>query len=98
MEKVMNVPDTSASVQSALSTLNSSLPMLQKVGFESIVYEDFYSEFEGLVKSIHPSPGMIPLDETHLLEAFQKPEGAYTLIASAVINLNFPFRQCRTPS
>jgi len=55
--------------------------MLENVGFQKLVFEDFYDIFEGLLKSISvPHTPDLPesegggMDEAILLSAFQNPE------------------------
>lgn len=61
----------------AISTLDSTLPMLDAAGFQKMVYEDFYDVFVGLIRSIgEPDVNGKTLTPEALLEAFQNPEGA----------------------
>lgn len=50
--------------------------MLEKVGFQKLVFEDFYEVLESLIQQIIiPEPGGTTLTSETLLEAFQSPEG-----------------------
>ena len=60
----------------ATSLLESTVPMLEKVGFQKLVFEDFYEVLESLIQQIIiPEPGGTTLTSETLLEAFQSPEG-----------------------
>ncbi|KAH7103666.1 cysteine proteinase [Auriculariales sp. MPI-PUGE-AT-0066] len=76
VEKVLNAPDITLAVASAVSTLESTLPMLKAAGFEPLVYEDFYDIFRSLIDQIvrPDSATRERLDANLLLEAFQEPE------------------------
>lgn len=55
--------------------------MLESVGFEKMVFEDFYEVLEELVKSAaNPNVLGVRLNEEMLLQAFQNPESAYSII------------------
>lgn len=55
--------------------------MLESVGFEKMVFEDFYEVLEELVKSAaNPNVLGVTLNEEMLLQAFQNPESAYSII------------------
>jgi ubiquitin thioesterase protein OTUB1 len=60
----------------ATSLLESTVPMLEKAGFQKLVFEDFYEVFLSLIQQILvPEPGGTILTSDTLLEAFQSPEG-----------------------
>ncbi len=51
--------------------------MLEAVGFQRLVFEDFLEMFTTLIKRIvEPEPGVPMLTAKGLLEAFNAPEGA----------------------
>ena len=75
VERILHAPDQDLAVASALSILKSSLPVLESVGFQKIVFEDFYEVLETLVQSIaKPDSYNRTLDTRRLLAAFQDPE------------------------
>ena len=60
----------------ATSLLESTIPMLEKAGFQKLVFEDFYEVLLSLIQQIAlPEPGGTTLTSETLLEAFQSPEG-----------------------
>ncbi|KAL0579386.1 hypothetical protein V5O48_002611 [Marasmius crinis-equi] len=65
--------DREAIVKTALETLGATPQMLENVGFEKLVFEDFYEVLEGLVKNIVKPDDVFKkiLDEESLLNAFQ---------------------------
>ena len=64
----------------ALSVLEASQEQLEKVGFQRLVFEDFYDCMAGLINQvINPVDGRI-LNISLLLEAFNNPEGEYLLL------------------
>lgn len=76
IERILASEDLSLAVMTAISTLDSTLPMLDAAGFEKIVYEDFYDVFVGLIRSIgEPDANGKVLTPEGLLEAFQDSEG-----------------------
>jgi len=71
VESLLHSRDRDVTVKRALDTLNQSFQMLESVGFEKLVFEDFYEVLEGLVVSItNPAAGK-SLDGDSLLAAFQ---------------------------
>lgn len=68
--------DFSLATITAISTLDSTGPMLDAARFEKIVYEDFYDVFVGLIRSIgEPDAIGKVLTLEDLLEASQNSEG-----------------------
>lgn len=65
----------------AVSMLESTVPMLEKAGFQRLVFEDFYEVLLSLIQQIIvPEPGGTILTSETLLEAFQSAEGkAYSI-------------------
>lgn len=92
IERILASEDLSLAVMTAISTLDSTLPMLDAAGFEKIVYEDWYDVFVGLIRSIgEPDAGGKVLTPEGLLEAFQNVEGRYfyTIIAVEASHLSY---------
>jgi len=74
----METSDSGLAVASAMSMLESTLPMLEKAGFQKLVFEDFYEVFASLVENIvRPDHNgrTLKSNPEMLLEAFQLPEG-----------------------
>lgn len=62
--------------------------MLEKVGFQKLVFEDFYEVLESLIQQIIiPEPGGTTLTSETLLEAFQSPEGELYFIIPCHVGL-----------
>ncbi|THH18226.1 hypothetical protein EW146_g2721 [Bondarzewia mesenterica] len=75
MERIINSQDRPLAVAKAISTLETTLPMLDAAGFQKMVYEDFYEVIEGLIKHIaEPNAQGEYITPDTLLEAFQDPE------------------------
>jgi len=65
----------------ATSLLESTIPTLEKVGFQKVVFEDFYEVFLSLIQQIViPEPGGTTLTSKTLLEAFQSPEVSNSVV------------------
>jgi ubiquitin thioesterase protein OTUB1 len=78
IESLLNSPQTNVAVTLAVSLLESTLPMLEKAGFQRLVSEDFYEVLLSLIQQIAiPEPGGTTLTSETLLEAFQSPEGKF---------------------
>jgi ubiquitin thioesterase protein OTUB1 len=76
----MYSPDDELAVGTALSTIESTLPMLEAAGFQKLVYEDFYEAFVDLIRNIiSPNANGRTLSDKMLLDAFQSPEGTPAL-------------------
>lgn len=73
VERLFSAPDPALSVTTALSSLEETLKLLKKAGFEDIVVSGFYEPLEELIRNIvQPVDGeMLTLDG--LLKAFQEP-------------------------
>ncbi|EIM84270.1 cysteine proteinase [Stereum hirsutum FP-91666 SS1] len=81
IERILTSEDLSLAVMTAISTLDSTLPMLDAAGFEKIVYEDFYDVFVGLIRSIgEPDANGKVLTPEGLLEAFQDSEVSNSVV------------------
>lgn len=90
IEKITQASDPAIAAAGALSTLDATPQMLESVGFEKMVFEDFYEVLEELVKSA-AKPGF-SLNEEMLLQAFQNPESAYLYPPSCNLRANIIFR------
>lgn len=78
VEQILTAPENDLAAVSALSLLETTPASLNFVGFQPIVYEDFYDVLYGLIKSVvQPDDGQPLLTLASLLETFQKPEGVY---------------------
>jgi len=95
VEKIFTSEDLALGVAMSLSTLEASLEDLKKVGFEALVYEDFYEVLRDLVLNIvEPDRNGQRLTSATLLERFQHPETSNSivvflrLLTSAYIRLN----------
>lgn len=76
IEYLLNSPETNVAVAIASSLLESTIPTLEKAGFQKLVFEDFYEVLLSLIQQIAlPEPGGTTLTSETLLEAFQSPEG-----------------------
>ena len=85
IEYLLNSPETNVAVVIATSLLESTIPMLEKAGFQKLVFEDFYDVLLSLIQQIVlPEPGGTILTSETLLEAFQSPEGKHCLLNPCV--------------
>lgn len=76
IERPLNSPQKDVAVARATLLLESTIPMLEKAGFQRLVFEDFYEVLLSLIQQIViPEPGGTTLTPETLLEAFQIPEG-----------------------
>jgi hypothetical protein len=77
VERLLRARDAEIAVVTALSTLDTTLPMLESAGFQKLVYEDFYEALVELIRGvITPSANGKTMTERMLLDAFQSAEGA----------------------
>ncbi|KAH9916247.1 cysteine proteinase, partial [Epithele typhae] len=80
IESILNAPDTLLAATSALSVLEATLPQLEGVGFQRLVFEDFYDALAGLINSIiTPVNGQI-LTIDRLLAEFNNPEVSNSVV------------------
>ncbi|KAI8972593.1 cysteine proteinase [Trametes punicea] len=81
IERILNATEPALAVTSALSVLESTQPVLEQVGFQRLVFEDFYDAFAGLIKAVvqPPADGRL-LTITSLLEAFNTPEVSNSVV------------------
>ncbi|CAE6387480.1 unnamed protein product [Rhizoctonia solani] len=80
IEKIMTAPEPGLAVATSLSHLESTLPLLERAGFQKIVFEDFYEAFAELIQQVVPAPGKLPLTNESLLEQFQNPEISNSIV------------------
>ena len=70
VDRLLHIPEPALGVASGISTLESALPMLEKAGFMSVVYEDPYDVLVSLIRNIiQPDERGIRLNSTICLEA-----------------------------
>jgi ubiquitin thioesterase protein OTUB1 len=76
IQRLLHSPYGEMAVVTALSHLETTLPLLESAGFQPMVFEDFYEVFVSIIRQIiQPEPGGTILTSKLLLEAFQSPEG-----------------------
>ncbi|THU93846.1 cysteine proteinase, partial [Dendrothele bispora CBS 962.96] len=93
VERLLKSPDPASAVSNALNVLSTTPAMLENVGFQKLVFEDFYEIFEGLLKniSIPHTPdapteegggvaGTGGMEEAILLSAFQNAEISNSIV------------------
>ncbi|CAE6535234.1 unnamed protein product [Rhizoctonia solani] len=80
VEKIMTASEPGLAVATSLSHLESTLPLLERAGFQKIVFEDFHEAFADLIQQIVPAPGKLPLTNESLLENFQNPEISNSIV------------------
>ncbi|KAI0752149.1 peptidase C65 Otubain-domain-containing protein [Fomes fomentarius] len=74
IENILNASDTMLAAMGALSVLEASQATLEKVGFQRLVFEDFYDALAALINQVvNPVDGRL-LNINLLLEAFNNPE------------------------
>ena len=65
-------------VATSISTLESTLPLLDLAGFQKMVFEDFYEVLVSLIQQVvTPNKEGRMMTPEHLLELFQQPEGKF---------------------
>ncbi|KAJ3937698.1 MAG: peptidase C65 Otubain-domain-containing protein [Lentinula lateritia] len=81
VQNLLHAPDPTIAVATALSTLEATTKLLESVGFEKMVFEDFYEVLEELVKSVvTPNASGSILTDEGLLETFQDPEKSNSIV------------------
>ncbi|EGN94864.1 hypothetical protein SERLA73DRAFT_187954 [Serpula lacrymans var. lacrymans S7.3] len=81
VERLLYSPDPTMAVGSALSQIESTLPMLTGARFDPFVYEDFMECFTTLIQSIVvPDREGLTLTPQSLLDAFQQPESSNSIV------------------
>ncbi|KAK2465547.1 hypothetical protein APHAL10511_002439 [Amanita phalloides] len=72
IEQILQASEKDIAVASALSLLDVTLDLLEAVGFQKIVYEDFYEELCNVITKIFPpDSSQQPLTSDGLMEIFQ---------------------------
>lgn len=80
-ERILHAPDAELAVTSAISSIESTPPLLEAAGFQPLVFEDFYETFLSLVKRIlAPDENGKVLTPAALLEAFNDPEISNSIV------------------
>jgi ubiquitin thioesterase protein OTUB1 len=86
VEGLLKSKDQALAVGKSLSFLSSINETLHSAGIEKMVYEDFYEEFASLIENIiKPNSEGTTLTVDLLLNAFQNPEGIFSLSLSMYI-------------
>jgi ubiquitin thioesterase protein OTUB1 len=86
VEGLLKSKDQELAVGKSLSFLSSINETLQSAGIEKMVYEDFYEEFASLIENIiKPNSEGRTLTVDLLLNAFQSPEGIFSLSISNLL-------------
>jgi len=81
IEYPLNSPQKDVAVARAMLLLESTIPMLEKAGFQRLVFEDFYEVLLSLIQQIViPEPGGTTLTPETLLEAFQSSEVSNSVV------------------
>ncbi|GAB1525442.1 hypothetical protein RhiTH_008605 [Rhizoctonia solani] len=80
VEKILTAPEPGLAVATSLSHLESTLPLLERAGFQKIVFEDFYEAFAEVIQQVVPAPGKLPLTNETLLEQFQNAEISNSIV------------------
>jgi len=81
IELLLTSSDQYTAVSSALSLLESTLPVLKRAGFQELVYEDFYDILASLIRQILiPNQDGAILTPSALLAAFQDVEASNCII------------------
>lgn len=77
VERILSALKPAKAAEKGIAILKATLPLLRNVGFQKLVFEDFYDVLESLLNKV-ATPDPITkrrLDSMQLLEAFQSPEG-----------------------
>ncbi|KAJ3557485.1 hypothetical protein NM688_g1448 [Phlebia brevispora] len=81
VERILNSTDQGLDAVQAVSMLESTQSMLETVGFQPLVFEDFLETFTTLIKRVtDPEPGATLLTHHGLLEAFNNPEISNSIV------------------
>ncbi|KAK0236806.1 cysteine proteinase [Armillaria nabsnona] len=81
VERMLHALNPADAVEKGIAALKSTLPMLETVGFQKLVFEDFYDVLESLLLSIvKPQTTGKTLNAVGLLEAFQTPEVSNSIV------------------
>ncbi|KAF8064178.1 cysteine proteinase [Lyophyllum atratum] len=80
VECLIHSPNRDVSVPRALATLESTLPMLEEVGFQRLVYEDFYETLAALIRHVLEDEDGMKLTPVRLVQEFQTPEISNSIV------------------
>ncbi|KAK0478746.1 cysteine proteinase [Armillaria novae-zelandiae] len=81
VERMLHALNPADAVEKGIAALKSTLPMLENVGFQKLVFEDFYDVLESLLLSIvTPQTTGKTLNAVGLLGAFQSPEVSNSIV------------------
>ncbi|KAJ4481032.1 peptidase C65 Otubain-domain-containing protein [Lentinula aciculospora] len=81
VEKLIDAPEPAIAVAEALSILEATPKLLESVGFENMVFEDFYEMLDELVRSVvSPDAAGNTLNEETLLKIFQNFETSNSIV------------------
>ncbi|KAM5538858.1 hypothetical protein V8D89_007580 [Ganoderma adspersum] len=80
VENILNSSDSMLAASSALSVLEATVPQLENVGFQRLVFEDFYDCLAGLINQIINPVNNRLLTIDLLLEAFNSPEVSNSIV------------------
>ncbi|KAI0632822.1 cysteine proteinase [Trametes polyzona] len=81
IERILHATEQALAVTSAISVLEATQPVLEQVGFQRMVFEDFYDDFVGLINSVvTPKQDGRLLTVASLLEAFNVPEVSNSVV------------------
>jgi len=81
IDQVIHASERPLAVATVLSKLEATLLLLEKVGFQSLVYEDFYIILTSLVNNvIQPDEMGMVVDSAVLLTALQTPEVSNSIV------------------
>ncbi|KAI0351661.1 cysteine proteinase [Trametes cingulata] len=81
IERILHATEPAIAVSSAVSVLETTQPLLEQVGFQAMVFEDFYDAFVGLISwVVHPREDGSLLTIASLLEAFNVHEVSNSIV------------------
>ncbi|OJT14251.1 Ubiquitin thioesterase otubain-like [Trametes pubescens] len=81
IERILHATEPTMAVISAISVLETTESLLERVGFQKLVFEDFYDDFLGLINAvIQPRQDGQLLTINSLLEAFNVPEVSNSVV------------------
>ena len=83
VERILEARDRELAFASAMSILDPSQSILEAVGFQKLVFEDFYEAFASLIRGVAIPDGEGRFtDAGSLLKAFQNPESGSSIRGS----------------
>ncbi|KAI0651332.1 cysteine proteinase [Trametes meyenii] len=81
IEHILNATEPALAVTTALSILETTQGLLEHVGFQRLVFEDFYEDFVNIISSVvNPREDGRLLTIASLLEAFNIPEVSNSVV------------------